>query len=809
MIKNYFKTALRSLLNNKVFSLINIAGLAIGTICCLYIIAYVTDQYSYDRHHRQVADIYRVNSLLGITSGESEKASCSPPIGPAMKLELPEVLEYTRVVPTERLGAKQHLLHYQDKSLYEKAAVYADSTFFNVFTYHFVYGDNRHALDAPYTVVLKKSLSDKLFGETNPVGKVIEIDNAYGRHGFKVTGVVDDRLGKSHIQSAIFMAMNSGGMGSVTYNSTSWAAYNYVATYVKLHHGAAAAALERKLPAFLQLHGAAQLKEMGMKKELHLQPVTSIHTTGGYDNELSKTVSSTFLKMLLLIAVLIQVIACINFMNLTTARASRRAKEVGVRKIIGAGMNDLVKQFLGESLLLSLVAMLLALPVLALVRPFLNAVTRADISMSFMADYRFVLLLLGITIITGLLAGSYPAFYLSAFKPINTIKGQLNNHISAAGIRRLLVVFQFVLSIVFISAIVVIYFQLSYIRHKDLGFEKQQRLVFNFYTDDSKGRIPAFMNDLQQLSEVKSATMADNYPGQVISKDWPYYLEGKDPASSNDVAFIFSDENFAKTMGIRLLSGRDFRAGDSGRALVNEAFCKVLGLDPLTAVGKRLYPKDYQGEPGNFLEIAGVLKDFNYTSLHTEVKPFMLRYQPEYGKDIVVVSTSSVDYSGLLDKVAAIWQRDFPTVPFTYSFLDEDVQRQYETETTLSGIINLFTFIAIFLSCLGLFGLSVFDTEQRRKEIGIRKVLGASMSGLVMLLSKDFLKLIGISFVIALPFAWWIMSRWLDAFPYRVSLSWWMFALAGAGALLIAFGTISFQAIKGALANPINNIKAE
>lgn len=809
MLKNYFKTALRSLLNNKVFSLINIVGLAIGTICCLYIIAYVTDQYSYDRHHRQVEDIYRVNSLLGLTSGESEKASCSPPIGPAMRLELPEVLECTRVVPTERLGAKQHLLHYQDKSLYEKAAVYADSTFFNVFTYHFVYGDSRHALDAPYTVVLMRSLSDKLFGDTNPVGKVIEIDNAYGRQGFKVTGVVDDRLGKSHIQSAIFMAMNSGGMGSVTYNSTSWAAYNYVATYVKLHHGASAAALEKKLPAFLQLHGAVQLKEMGMKKELHLQPVTSIHITGGYDNELSKTVDSTFLKMLLLIAVLIQVIACINFMNLTTARASRRAKEVGVRKIIGAGMNDLVKQFLGESLLLSLIAMVLALPVLALVRPFLNAVTRADISMSFMADYRFVLLLLGITITTGLLAGSYPAFYLSAFKPINTIKGQLNNHISAAGIRRLLVVFQFVLSIVFISAIVVIYFQLNYIRHKDLGFEKQQRLVFNFYTDDSKGRIPAFMNDLQQLSEVRSATMADNYPGQVISKDWPYYLEGKDPASSYDVAFIFSDENFAKTMGIRLLSGRDFRAGDSGRALVNESFCKALGLDPLTAVGKRLYPKDYQGEPGNFVEIAGVLKDFNYSSLHTEVKPFMLRYKPEYGKDIVVASTSSVDYSGLLNKVAAIWQHDFPTVPFTYSFLDEDVQRQYETEATLSGIINLFTFIAIFLSCLGLFGLSVFDMEQRRKEIGIRKVLGASLSGLVMLLSKDFLKLIGISFVIALPFAWWIMSKWLDAFPYRISLSWWMFALAGAGALLIAFGTISFQAVKGALANPINNIKAE
>lgn len=809
MIRNYFKTALRSLLSNKVFSGINIVGLAIGTICCLYIIAYVTDQYSYDRHHQQAEDIYRVNSVIDMSTGVMKNAASSPPIGPTMRLEFPEVLECTRVVPTDRLGAKQHLLRYQDKSLYEKAAVYADSTFFNVFTYHFVYGDGRHALDAPYTVVLLKSLSDKLFGDINPVGKVIEINNAYGLHGFKVTGVVDDKLGKSHLQSSIFMAMNSGGMGSATYTSTSWAAYNYVATYVKLRHDASAAALEKKLPAFLQQHGGQQLKEMGMKKELHLQPLTSIHTTTGYSSELSKAVDSTFLKMLLLIAVLIQVIACINFMNLTTARASRRAKEVGVRKMIGAGMSDLVRQFLGESLLLSFVAVIVALPVLVLVRPFLNAVTRADISLSFLADYHFILLLLGITIVTGLLAGSYPAFYLSAFKPINTIKGKFTNQVSAVGIRRLLVVFQFVLSIVFISAIVVIYFQLNYIKQKDLGFEKQQRLVFNFYTDDAKKRIPAFMNDLRELSDVKAATMADSYLGQQINKDWPYYLEGKDPSSSYDAAFIFSDENFAKTMGLRLLSGRDFRAGDSGRALINESFCKALGLDPQTAVGKRIYPKDYNGEPGNFQTIAGVLKDFNYSSLHTEVKPFMLRYQPEYGQDNVIVSTSSVQYSALLQKMETIWQRNFPAIPFEYNFLDEEVQRQYETETTLSGIINLFTFIAIFLSCLGLFGLSVFDAEQRRKEIGIRKVLGASMAGLVMLLSRDFLKLIVISFVIALPLAWWLMSKWLDAFPYRVSLSWWMFALAGIAAVLIAFGTISFQAVKGALANPINSIKPQ
>lgn len=809
MIRSYFKIAFRNLAKNRIFSVVNIVGLAIGTTCCLYIMMYVMDQYSYDKQHDQAASIYRVNSEFVIQGTKSNIATSSPPIAPTMKNDFAEVAQFTRVVPTDKFGVTQHLLRYQEKSLYEKDAVYVDSTFFDVFTYHFVYGNALKVLAAPYTIVLLKPTAEKLFGNTDPVGKVIEMDDAYGKQNFTVTGVVDESLGKSHIQASMFMAMNSGGMGSYTYSNDAWAAYNYAASYVKLKPNTNVAALSSKLPAFLERHGAQQLKEMGMEKQLSLQNIRTIHTTSTYKNELSKTVDSAFLKMLLLIAALIQIIACINFMNLATARASKRAKEVGVRKVIGAGVNDLVMQFLGESFLLSLLGVVVALPVLTIALPYLNQLTEASINLSFLTDYRLWLALAGIIVFTGLFAGSYPAFYLSAFKPVSVIKGNFNSHISAAGIRRFLVVFQFALSIIFISGIIVIYNQLNFIKNKDLGFEKGQRIIFNFHTDDTKAKMTAFMSDLRVLPEVKVVSRTENYPSQMIARSWLYYPEGGNVGTGKDLPFIFTDQYFVKAMGIQLVSGRDFNASDSGRVLINEAGAKAMGLNLQTAVGKRLYAKDSEEDPVTFVEIAGVMKDFNYNSLHDDIKPLMLRFNPAFASNHIVLSAESQNYSALLKKIDAVWQKSFPSTPFEYSFLDAEMQKQYETEATLSGIINSFTGIAIFISVLGLFGLSTFSTEQRNKEIGIRKVLGADLMGLVYLLSKDFLKLVGIAFIIAAPVAWWAMSKWLEAFAYRISLNWWMFAVAGAIAMLVALCTVSFQAIKGAVANPLRSLKME
>lgn len=809
MLKSYLKTAWRFLLKNKTFSLINIVGLATGTLCCLYILLYVQDQYSYDKQHKDVKDIYRITTSLELTGDKHDGATSSPPITPAMKSDFGEVLQYTRLVATEGFGAKQHLLRYKEKSFYQQGAAYVDSTFFDVFNFHFVAGNANKVLAEPYTIVLQKPVADKLFGSENAVGKMISIDNSFGKHDFKVTGVVDESAGQSHIKVSMFLAMNSGGLGQYVRQNNTWAGNNFLYAYVKLRPDANAAALEKKFPDFLNKYAADQLKAIGMKKTLHLQPVTTIHTTPGHEHELSKTLDPAFLYIMILVAVLIQVVACINFMNLSTARASKRAKEVGVRKVIGADQGDLIKQFLGESFMLAFIGVAIALPLLIFLLPYLNQITKTDIHLSFFSNYKLWIMLVSMVVVTGFVAGSYPAFYLSAFKAIKVIKGNFTSHISAAGIRRSLVVFQFVLSIVLITGIIVIYSQLNFVKNKDLGFDQKQKLIFNFYTETTQGKMKNFANDLRELAEVKIVSNADNYLSQFVPHDHGVYTAGGNMATATDAQNIITDEFFAKANGIKIIAGRDFRIGDTTRVLINETLCKRLGIKPEAAPGTRLYTQ-YAPDPVTFVEVAGVMKDFNYNSLHTDVKPFMLVYRNDPRQfNAMVVSTDSKNYKSLLGKMEALWHKDIADAPFEYSFLDTEVQKQYETEVTLSQIINVFTLMAIVISCLGLFGLAAFSAEQRSKEIGVRKVLGASVTGIVQLLSKDFVKLVLIALVIATPIAWWGMNKWLQAFEYRVAISWWMFALAGMLALVIALLTVSTQAIKAARMNPVKSLKAE
>ncbi|HWB27740.1 MAG TPA: FtsX-like permease family protein [Chitinophagaceae bacterium] len=805
MLKSYLKTAFRFLLKNKTFSFINIFGLAAGTLCCLYILLYVQEQYSYDRQHKDVADIYRLTTWLSINGDVHNNSTASPPIAPALKHDFPEVEQFTRLVPM--LGAGKSLLKYKDKSFYESEALYADSTFFNIFNYHFVNGTATGVLDEPYSVVLLQPVAVKLFGNENPVGKLITIDNVFGTHDFKVTGVVDESLGKSHIKANMFVTMRSGGFGNYTITNNSWAGNNYTYSYLKLKHGTNPSAIEAKLPAFLTKYGQEQMVRLGIKKKLHLEPVTAIHTTPGYEVEISKTVSPSFLSILIVIGVLIQLIACINFMNLSTARASKRAKEVGVRKVIGASRKDLVKQFLGESFLLSVLGVLIALPLLLIVLPYLNQITQADVQLSLFRNYNIWLTLAALIIVTGFVAGSYPAFYLSAFRAIKVIKGNFTSQVSAAGIRRSLVVFQFVLSIILITGIIVIYSQLNYIKNKDLGFDKNQKLVFSFYTETTQKQMTALAEDFRHLPEVNYVSKSDNYLGQFIPHDHGVYTAGGNMATAIDAQNISSDEFFVKTNGIHIVGGRDFRANDSGKVLINETLAKRLGLNSQTAPGTRLYTQ-YLPDPVTYVEVAGVMKDFNYNSLHGEVKPFMLIYDKSYA-NTMIVSAGSSNYKSLLVKMESVWKRHLSGAPFEFSFLDEDVQKQYETEITLSNIINSFTLIAILISCLGLFGLAAFSAEQRSKEIGIRKVLGASITSITTLLNKDFLILVALAFVIATPCAWWAMDKWLQGFAYKVTISWWMFALSGVLALAVAMLTVSFQAIKAAMVKPVKSLKSE
>jgi putative ABC transport system permease protein len=805
MLRSYWKTAVRFLLKNKTYGFINIFGLAAGTFSCLYILLYVRDQYSYDRYHTDVDDIYRVNRKDRGKDGEYNLAITAMPLGPAMKRDLPEVRQFTRVVPF--IGVDKHLISYGDKRLWIKDAFIVDSTFFDVFTYRAVRGDLQTALDKPNTAVLLKSLADKLFGNEDPVGKTITLDNtAQDKVDYTITAVVE-AVGKSHLYSELFITLNSEGMGRRFLNWDSWVSETFMANYVKLKPHTDVAALEKKLPALEEKYAATEFSKWDVHERPYLQPIVSIHTTAGFDNPgIGTPVDSTFLSILLLIAVLIQVIACINFMNLATARASKRAREVGVRKVIGARRADLIRQFLAESFLLSLLGVSIALPLLLLALPWLNGITHATVTLAFLADYPTWIMLAGIVVFTGFIAGSYPAFYLSAFNVVRVLKGQLTNRISIGGVRRVLVVIQFVLSIVLITGIIIIYQQLNYIRNKDLGFDKDQRLLFTFNSTGAFEGLRPFMDDLRSLAGVKEVSNASKPLGTFYTFNNSWSLPGKDIKDSRNAEFVLADRYFIQANGIKMLSGRDFREGDSDRVLINETFARELGLTPATAPGVRLH--DIQDR---VVEVVGVMKDFNFWSLHEKLDGYMVWINnPRYGLwPTVIAHTNTDNYRQLLSKVGQIWRKDVPGVPFEYAFMDEYVGQMYEADITVSRIINSFTMIAVVISCLGLFGLAAFSAEQRSKEVSIRKVLGASAAGLARLLSREFVWLVGIAFLIATPVAWWIANRWLQTFAFRIPLRWWMFGLAGLLAFGLALVTVSYHAIRAAVGNPVRALRTE
>ncbi|HEY4336112.1 MAG TPA: ABC transporter permease, partial [Puia sp.] len=791
---------------NRTFTFINIIGLSLGTLCCLYILLYIEQQYSYDKHEAHAADIYRVNTDLKMPGESLHTSWASPPIAPALKSDFPEILEATRAFDASIFGADQHLLIYKKRSFFEKETLFVDSNFFNVFTCHFQQGNPATALQERNTVVLNKATAVRLFGNEDPLGKTIALSNKAGDENLKVTGVIDESLGKSHIRANAFISLHTGLIGDIILNRmTNYAGGNLIWTYVKLRPGTHPGTLAAKLPAFMDRRGGKDLKALGFEKQLSLQRISTIHTTTGFDHELLAPVSPSFLGLLLLIAVLIQVIACINFMNLSTARASKRAKEVGVRKVIGAARGNLIGQFLGESFLLALIGISLALPLLILSLPYLNNVTHADISVSMLKDYRVLLLLAALVVGTGLLSGSYPAFYLSAFNTVKVIKGNFTNRVSAAGLRKALVVFQFSLSIVLITGIVIIYSQLQYIKHKDLGYNTRQMLVFNSYAMGAD--LNAFTNGLRSLSGIKQVSRSASELGKRPIQDQTVYLFGKTKADQQVAQNYVTDKYFLRTTGIQLLAGRDFHDFDSGRILINASLAMRLGIDPAKAPGMKLH-SSY--DSAKAFEIVGVVKDFNFSSLHDVVTPFMLIYNPGFsGNCTVTASCNTADYQSLLTQIGAIWRKTMGAAPFEYNFLDETVQKQYEAEITLANIINVFTSLAVLISCLGLFGLAAFSAEQRSKEIGVRKVLGASVTGIVRLLSTDFLKLVGVALLISVPVSWWAMHKWLEGFAYQVPIQWWMFALSGFLAIFIAFATVSFHTIRAANANPVRSLRSE
>lgn len=810
MIQNYLKIAFRNLLKHKGFSFINIFGLFLGTACCLYIVMYTKDQYGYDIHHDEPETLFRITTEIDGKDGVNDKwksVTSSPPIAPAMQRDFPEVKAFTRIV---NFGDSDHLLSVNgsDNSFYQPKVYFVDSTFFQVFNYKFIEGNPKQSMDRPYTIVISSAVAKKLFGNKSPINQIVKMSNRDNKGDFTVTGVFDEKYGKSHLRPNILVNMNSGGIGEYVRGNTQWAGNNFVHSYIRLHKNANAKGLEAKLPAFLQKYGGKNLKELGMKKELHLQAVTDIHLSGGNSNEIEPVSSAKFLYFLLMIAGFIQLIACINFMNLTTARSLNRAKEIGIRKVSGAFKGLLIGQFLGESFLLSLIAVLLSIPVVYFLLPFLNSLTGGTLNGDIFKGYDFWLTALGLALTTGILAGIYPAFYLSSFQPVSILKGSFRINPKSGALRKGLVVFQFAIAIVLIIGVMIIGQQMKYIQSQDLGFDRSQKLIVDFQNPDSKKQLIAMKNEIAAMKEVEAVATANYYPGKTVKSDFSLYPSGSDMNKAVLVKINRVDEDYFKTMGIKLLGGRNFTHADTtNNIILNEKALKILGLKKETAIGAKLF-NEYEGQRNDFT-IIGVINDHNFASLKSEITPMVVFYNPPKQLPYLIIEAKTDDYAQFLAKVEGLWNKSIPGIPFEYSFFDDDLQKQYAEENTLMKIFNVFMTIAILISCLGLFGLATFTAQTKTKEIGIRKVLGASVISITALLSKDFLKLVLIAFIIAAPLAWYFMYTWLKDFAYKTDLHWWIFAIAGAGSMLIALITVSYQAIRASLMNPVKSLKSE
>lgn len=805
MLKNYLKIALRNLLNNKGYTAINVFGLGLGLATCLLIVLYISDELSFDKHHRSADRLFRI-----AMEARNEKWAGTPgPVAAGIKTDFPEVESVTRVLRFS--GVDRMLLEDRNAKettrFYETNGYYADSTLFDVFTYDFKYGNPRNALTRPNTLVLSENVAEKLFGNVDPVGKVIRVGLTFGDFDYTVTGVYRNNQ-KSHIDARFFLSMQNGDMGGWVVSQNNWAMNNIFLTYVKLRDGADPEVFESKLTPFLNRHGAADLKASGVSKELFIQPVTDIYLKSSIGNEIAANGSMTYLYIFGSIAIFLLLIACINFMNLSTARSEKRAKEVGVRKVMGAVRHSLVYQFLGESMVLTVIGLAIAVLVVQLLLPYFNSLTGKNLDM--FANLAFLYWMGGIALFTGLAAGLYPAFYLSSFKPVSVLKGRLSNIASAVLLRKGLVVFQFTVSIILILGAIVIGQQLSFLQNRNLGFDKEQKLVVPFRNTKAVVNYNAFRQEVLRIPGVQAATSGSVYPGIENVEDLLFYAENKTVQDAVDIHFATVGDDYVETLGLKMATGRSFTkafSGDSSSIILNETAVRELGYNTASVIGKNVFFE--LGGQRRSLQVVGVVKDFNFRSLHEGIKPYALTTSVTDKYQYFIANVNAKDYATVLAAVGAAWKKLNPDIPFSYSFLDQDFQKNYEKERRTGSIVVYFTCIAAVIACLGLFGLAAFSAERRTKEIGVRKVLGASVGSIARMLSGEFLGLVCIALVIATPVAWVGMRQWLQGFAYQVGIQWWIFPVTGLFAMGIALLTVGFQSVKAALMDPVKSLKSE
>ncbi|MGV3561101.1 ABC transporter permease [Larkinella arboricola] len=794
MLHNYLKITLRTFWKNKLFSGLNVVGLGIGMAAVWLMALYVFDEWSYDRFHAQADRIVRVVHYAQWPGGNLKLAPTSAPYGPALKNEYPEVEKVVRIHP-EGGGT----ITFNDKKIEAGDIFFADPTVFDVFSLPFLYGDPASALQKPQTIVLTRNLAETLFGDASQaVGKTVEFSNHFPN---TVTGVIEDVPTSSHLR---FRALRS-----LPANYTSgWQNFELY-TYLLLAKGSDAKTLEAKLPGFFQKYIQPEMGNVDYRIEL--QPLTSIHLHSQLDYEISPNGNARTVSIFAGVAALILLIACINYVNLYTARSLKRTREVGVRQAIGSYRWQLIGQFLTESMLMTFLAGLVSMALVMAALPYFNQL--ADKALSFDNLPATWLAVVVFSLLIGALSGLYPALLLSGFRPVAALRGMVGDQSGNSLFRQSLVVFQFVAAIALIACSGLVYRQMRFVMHKNLGFNKEQVLTFHIDSQEVRQRVTALKEALLRNPVIQSVSTASNPIGNNNIGGTAMFFEqnGTISAGSQVVQKFLIDEDYLKTLEIKLLAGRNFsesfKSDLSEAVLINETLVKQLGWK--TPVGKRV--KYFIDAEKNTAEarVVGVVKDFHIYSLQHKIEPLVLQMPVPADKDNVYLRIQPDKVAEALSHIRSVYRTFDPASTLEFYFLDENFSRQYQAERKQGQILLTFTVLAVLIACLGLFGLAAFAAEQRTKEIGVRKVLGASVASIVALLSQDFLKLVAVAIVLATPIAWGVMSQWLQSFEYRLDPAWWVFALAGGLSIFVALLTVCFQGIKAALANPVKSLRSE
>lgn len=811
MLKNYFKIAWRNLVRSRAFSAINISGLAIGLASCMLISLYVIDELSFDRFNENADRIVRVTFKGLMQGGKINEAHVMPPTASALKTDYPEVVEATRL----RQGGRPLVL-INNRIYNDERLAFVDSNFFRVFTFPLVEGAPQNALVEPSTMVISESTALKYFGTTHAIGKTLvfkEFNTTY-----RITGVMKDMPASSHIRYDLLASLSTLDEA----RSTSWMVSEFF-TYLLLPKGYDYKKLEAKLPQTVEKYIGPQLKQAmgvslaefrqkGNDLRLQLQPLTGIHLHSDFEYDLDVNGDVSYVYIFGAVSLIMLLIACINFMNLSTAGSSKRAREVGVRKVMGSEKSELIAQFLMESILLTSIALLLATLLCIIALPLFNELSGKTLSLKWDSIPGLVPALVLFGLFVGVFAGSYPAFFLSSFKPITVLKGgsaalKLSSSGRTLNLRSGLVVFQFFISITLMVGTTVVYEQLQFIRNKKLGYSKDQVIVVPAWSLGKNAE--SFREQVIADSRVASVSVSGYVPAGPSDNNNFMVNPGGKPDQFVKTLRYEVDYDYVKTLGMEMAYGRNFSKDygtDSTGIILNETAVKTFGWTPQNAIDQIVTRNDNQGHKATF-HVVGVVKDFHFRSLHEPIAPLVMTLSNGWGW--VLIKTRSREVSGLLATMKKSWDSFRTDMPFSYTFLDERFNETYKAEKKTGQILATFAGLTIFVACLGLFGLATFTAEQRTKEIGVRKVLGASVAGIVALLSRDFLKLVGIAMIIAIPAAWWLMDKWLQEFAYKISVSWWVFALAGLLSVLVALLTISYQSVKAALMNPVKSLRSE